>query len=249
MKKRTNKRKTTEQFIADAVAVHGDKYNYSKVEYVKNRSKVLVTCPIHGDWGIAPDNHLRGQGCPKCGWVKVSEAVQRSALNKRDWDFEQPEDYKLIPLSQGKFAKVDNEDFDRLKEINWCLSAGRYVTNLVLGYIHRFIMNAPPHLEVDHENGDGLDNRKSNLRLATKQQNQMNQRVQKIKKSSKYKGVSWDKSKSKWVSAIKKNYKRINLGRFLNEEEAAKAYDKKAIELFGEFAYLNFPELKDEYLK
>lgn len=248
MKKRTNKRKTTEQFIADAVAVHGDKYDYSKVEYVTNRAKVIVVCPEHGAWDITPDNHLRGRGCPQCSRTKISEAMQRSALNKRKWDFEQPEEYKLIPLTKGKFAKVDNEDFDRVKDINWCLSGGRYATNLVLGYIHRFIMNAPDDLEVDHENGDGLDNRRSDLRLATRPQNMANIKSRRLS-TSKYKGVSWSFSDKRWKSQIGFEGVNYNLGLFEDEKEAGMAYDRKALELFGAFTRLNFPELREHYLK
>jgi len=93
---------------------------------------------------------------------------------------------------------------------------------------------------VDHKNGNGLDNQKNNLRNCTNQQNHMNRRPKK-NCTSKFKGVCRFKKDLKWTAVIKFNRKQIYIGIFGNEEDAAKAYDKKAKELFGEFAYLNFP--------
>lgn len=161
----------------------------------------------------------------------------KSVLDKKFKGLIQPEDYKLIPLTQGKFAKVDNEDFDKVKDINWCYTHG-YVKNLNLGYLHRFINNTEQGYLTDHINGDGLDNRKSNLRNCSKITNGQNSRKRK-NTSSKLKGVSLNKNSGLYESYITKNKKRISLGYFRNEIEAAKAYDKKATELFGEFARLN----------
>lgn len=96
--------------------------------------------------------------------------------------------------------------------------------------------------EIDHINGIRHDNRIENLRAATRSTNSQNQTVQKCKKSSQYKGVSYSNAvrmKNKWVAYITLNKKRTYLGSFSSEEEAALAYNKKAIELFGEFAKLN----------
>ena len=92
-------------------------------------------------------------------------------------------------------------------------------------------------MEIDHINGNGLDYRKCNLRVCTHQQNLQNQRIQ--KGVSKFKGVCWHKASQKWMAKIKHNYKTIYLGVFNNEIDAAKSYNKKAKELFGEFARLN----------
>src|SRR5690606_31340831 len=166
--------KTIEQFIADAVAVHGNKYSYKKVEYVGNNTKVCIICPEHGEFWQRPKNHvIRKQGCPKCGRIKLEESRFLNAQKRRFEGLVQPDDYKLIPLTQGKFAKVDNEDFERVIQYNWYFD-GRYVRNNSAGHLHRFIMNAPDHLEVDHIWHDELDNRKSELRLATPSQNSGN---------------------------------------------------------------------------
>lgn len=236
-----------EEFIERAREVHGSNYYYEKVEYVNYKTKVTITCPEHGDFLQEPRRHYRGNGCPDCGWIKRRDSNIKTRNSQRDWDFEQPEDYKLIPLTQDKYAKVDNEDFERLKDINWQLTSKGYATNKVFGRMHRYIMNPPNQLDVDHKNGDRLDNRRGNLRLATPYQNRCNSQPR--IGSSRYKGVSRYNKTSKWLGRIVFNRIIIRLGLFDDEMECAKAYDKKALELWGDFAYLNFPELKEQYLK
>jgi len=109
--------------------------------------------------------------------------------------------------------------------------------------MHRLIMDPPRGYVVDHINGDGLDNRRANLRLATHAQNGRNRR--KIKKGiSKYKGVSWEESTGKWRALIHVDRKKISLGCYKDEVTAAKVYDKAAKKYHGEFARLNFPRTK-----
>jgi len=107
--------------------------------------------------------------------------------------------------------------------------------------MHREIMNAPPERLVDHRDHNGLDNRKSKLRICTRAENTRNQRLHK-RGSTEYKGVSWNKKQKIFHAYIGYKSKKIWLGRFKRAKDAAKAYDKKAIELHGEFACLNFPE-------
>jgi hypothetical protein len=154
---------------------------------------------------------------------------------------------KIIPLTQGKFAIVDAEDYNWLSRHKWCAARSRdtfYTHRGSKGRLismHRSIMRAPKGLMCDHRNHNGLDNRKSNLRLCTSAQNQYNKRPKKGC-SSKYKGVILREDRRRWRAKICFNRKRIHLGDFADAIKAALAYDDKAIELFGEFAYLNFPE-------
>jgi|SRR5690606_5995401 len=153
---------------------------------------------------------------------------------------------KEIPLTQGKVAIVDDEDFEWLSRYRWAY-------NKRLGYaqrsirkdgklaslaMHRAIMQPPPGMQVDHINGDRLDNRRCNLRIVTNQQNSFNRQPQKA--TSQYKGVGWYKPYQKWRAKIKINGKTKHLGYFDDEKEAALAYDRAARELFGEYAKTNF---------
>ncbi len=159
---------------------------------------------------------------------------------------------KFIPLTQGKFAIVDDEDYEWLMQWKWYCEkhnngfrAGRTATAKEKPYgpkgilMHRLIMGAQKGQLVDHRNHNGLDNRHNNMRLCNSSQNCANRRKNR-NCSSKYKGITWSKRKRKWIAQITHNYKNNNLGEFAVEIEAAKAYDQKAKELFGDFAYTNF---------
>ncbi len=161
-----------------------------------------------------------------------------------------------IPLTRGMIAIVDKEDHARVMALNWYAYkgyskwyAGRSVTikgerRQKLITMHNFIFGeVPKGMMVDHINGDSLDNRKCNLRLATRSQNRGNARktVQIFGRptSSKYKGVCWSKTEKKWQVQMKINNKSHRIGLFSDEIKAAEAYNKAAIAHFGEFALLN----------
>jgi hypothetical protein len=161
--------------------------------------------------------------------------------------------FRRIKLTQGKYAIVDPEDFERLNKHKWYATrckntfyAGRcYSIRNKKNYImmHREVIDPPAHLDIDHINHNGLDNREANLRPATRAQNSANKLIIKRKgSSSKYKGVNWNKRKKNWRVRICINGRRIFLGYFDDEIQAAKAYDKAAKKYHGEFASLNFPE-------
>lgn len=152
---------------------------------------------------------------------------------------------KEIKLTQGKVALVDDEDFENLNQCKWfamkhgrTFYAGRAIR--VSGKrntqsMHCLIMNGKG---IDHIDHNGLNNQKSNLRFCTSSENSMNRR-KKQNCTSIYKGVSFFKRDKIWRAEIEINYRHIRLGRFVSEVEAAQAYNKKAIELFGEFAHIN----------
>lgn len=153
---------------------------------------------------------------------------------------------KKIHLANNKgIALVDDEDYEMLIKYKWHLSINKYAsTNIKINNewkqksMHRLIMKEPIGLQIDHINHDGLNNQKNNLRIVINSQNQMNKQKRE-NCSSKFKGVYWHKGIKKWTSSICVNKKRSHLGYFKNEEEAAIAYNKKANEFFGEYAYLN----------
>lgn len=161
--------------------------------------------------------------------------------------------FKMISLTQGKFALVDAADFDWLNKYPWHAKRYDRLWYAVNSYeingrrttrrMHRMILNVPKGKQTDHRNLNGLDNRRTNLRICTHGQNNQNRRVCR-NSASQYKGVF--RSGKKWSAAIKINYKKYHLGTFANEIDAAKVYDTAALELFGEFALLNFPESENK---
>lgn len=148
---------------------------------------------------------------------------------------------KEIQLTQGKVTIVDDEDYEILNQYKWYAnfnSGNYYAMNNKLGSMHRFIAKTPKGLVTDHINHNTLDNRRDNLRVCTLQENNKN-RNKRNNTSSKYMGVTWFKVVNKWKSQIKVDKNVIYLGSFSDEKEAAIAYNKAAIQYFGEFANLN----------
>jgi len=151
---------------------------------------------------------------------------------------------KTIPLSRGKAAIVDDDDYEFLNESRWYVSefenhcyAVKAGTKRTKIFMHRVIMGALKDVFIDHINGNGLDNKRCNLRICTNSQNQQNRHT--ACGVSKHKGVHWNKKERRWYSKIKKNGKCYWLGGYKSEIAAAIAYNTAARELFGEFAYFN----------
>ncbi len=153
-----------------------------------------------------------------------------------------------IPLTQGYTATVDDEDYELVSQYVWHAHRSKVHVYVVTKpgkqaiFLHRLILDAKIGEQVDHINGDTLDNRRSNLRICTQSQNIANQKVRLDTKTG-FKGVSLSPRRNdiRYRSHIEHHGNRYHLGYFTTPEEAARAYDSKAIELHGDFAHLNFP--------
>lgn len=155
-----------------------------------------------------------------------------------------------IPLTKGKFALITESDQWVCKWLWMADGKNRYASRsaypngkhgkIVSLKMHREILKPSVGMEVDHINGNGFDNRRCNLREVTKSQNQRWSGKHCIS-SSRFKGVTWNKKNSKWVAQIHTPPRSRYIGLFEDETEAAKAYDRVALELYGEFAKINFP--------
>lgn len=135
---------------------------------------------------------------------------------------------KKIPLTQGKFALVDDGDFEELTRWKWWFDATngyacRTVWKKSKVYMHRQVLDTPKGKYTDHINHNKLDNRKHNLRICSQSINMHNSRKLTGKYST-YKGVSWNKNRKRWFAQITCNYKHINLGYFNDEKTAHSAY-------------------------
>lgn len=154
-------------------------------------------------------------------------------------------DVAYVPLSQGMEAIIDAADVPVVGGMNWCANRikgsiyavrsrfaddGRHIGLMM----HRLIMDAPAGSVVDHINGDGLDNRRENLRIATHAENLRNSRLS-CRNTSGVKGVCWDKGHKKWAAFISVSGKVHRLGRFSDKGDAARAYAEASRRLHGEF--------------
>ena len=150
---------------------------------------------------------------------------------------------KRIKLTQGKYAMVDDSDYNYLMQWKWYASGhhGKFYARRGTHSIrmHRVILPPGKGFEIDHIDRNGLNNQRNNLRLCTRAQNQANVGLSKNNKSG-FKGVYWLKASNKWAAEIKVNRKNILIGQYFCIVKAAKAYDAAAEEYFGEFAYTNF---------
>lgn len=157
---------------------------------------------------------------------------------------------KTITLSRGYITKVDDEDYERFVKFKWhtekargnlryaarCIWIGNKNTVVLL---HRLIMDNPKGKSVDHVNGDGLDNRKNNLRICSHKENIRNSKLLRSNNKSGYRGVSWESGVKKWRADITVNYRLKFLGFYKTKELAAEVYNLAAKRYFKKYANIN----------
>jgi hypothetical protein len=160
--------------------------------------------------------------------------------------------FRKIDLGESYFTIVEPRDYYQIRRFKWCVwGTGKkfYAARVMVTgpgktkimYLHRQLLNAPKGVLVDHRNRDPLNNRRQNLRFATNSENVQN-RGKRKNTTSKFIGVWFRKVNGKWESRITHKDKKIYIGCFDSEIDAAKAYDEAARKYHGEFARLNFPE-------
>lgn len=172
------------------------------------------------------------KSCGKCINVRARSGNQ----------YEFFEDYCVGKDKKGNEFIIDKEDYPLISQYTWAMQPTGHFRGCIAGrsrvLLHVFLMNPPDAMVVDHINRNPADNRKANLRICTQKQNCRNQGLSKHNTSG-LKGVSWYKKTSKWRAYIEVDGKRISLGLYFTKKEAADAYDKAALEYYGEFAWLN----------
>ena len=184
--------------------------------------------------GNQPDSYGRMKECPHavCRNYRARPLVPAG------------ENVRQIPLTGGFYAYVDAADYEWLSRWRWRACSGGYAGRYEKGkliYMHREIMRPPKGKVVDHINGNGFDNTRANMRNTTRKEN-MHNKGKHAGTVSIYKGIGRQKRTGRWYARIWFQGERLWLGYFAQEVEAARAYDYKAVEVFGEFARLNFPE-------
>lgn len=195
---------------------------------------------------VAATYYLTSGACTNCGCQRSNK--QRKAYQKFIEQNPQPVAV-AIELKAGVAAIVDAADYPAVAKHHWTAHRGNtttYARALIDGtriLLHVFLMGAKEGCTVDHANGNGLDNRRLNLRHATPSQQMRN--IHGGRGRSLYKGVSWANRQRKWVATISVDGKNRHLGYFDVEDDAARAYDAAARLHYGEFACLNFPENVD----
>ena len=153
---------------------------------------------------------------------------------------------RTVPLTQGYVALVDDPDYERVNQFKWRVRIKNERTQYAVTgdgiRMHRFILGiTDPKVQVDHDDRDGLNNQRYNLRTCTNGQNQVNKPKMRLSDTSQYKGVYWDKQRRAFRAKLVVRGRKIYCGTFTDERDAALAYDEAARKHFGDFAVCNFP--------
>jgi ribosomal protein S14 len=226
-----------ERFGALTVVCRGDDYLFRNHHF----PRFICVCDC-GNKSLVRESSLRNgaiHNCQECGRKRAGE------LNSKPErvNYEEMNGHVVCTIANGVSFLIDETDYPLVSKYCWQYNRPRnyiFMSKRPQKPLSRFLLDCPVGLEVDHINHNRLDNRRNNLRIATRAENQANVSL-KSTNTSGYKGVSFCKQTKKWRASIGKGKLQITIGRYDTREDAAKAYDIKAIELQGEFACLNYP--------
>lgn len=181
--------------------------------------------------------NLRSNHTKSCGCMRI--AAQYDSHKKYN-QYNLSGEYGIGYTSKGEEFYFDLEDYDKIKDYCWYINSDGYVISERKTMMHRVIMDCPDDKLVDHKHGDSTrnDNRKENLRICTRQENNRNRKPTLNTKSGVV-GVAWHNKNKKWVAQISISKKNIYLGSFENKEDAIKARKEAEEKYFGEFSYDN----------
>lgn len=210
---------------------------YRKLSNWKCKCECGNTVKVLGKYLL--DGHVKSCGCYR------KQVMKDKCKKYNKWEF--MNDYVIGYSDKGDSFFIDIEDYERVKDIYWFKDSKNYIRGIYNGNkvrLHRFIMNAPDDMLVDHIHGEETrnDNRKSNLRIGTNSQNQMNKNLH-PEDASYVAGVRWSNKDKKWISFIGLNNKHIYLGSFNNKEDAIKVRKEAEDKYFGEWSYNNSQNL------
>jgi hypothetical protein len=216
-------------------------------------------CGCDGKIVVVKGSYLRRGDTKSCGCLSREKTIERNkTIHKKYNDYVINDKYVIMYTTKNEPFLVDIEDFGKVKNICWSKNGAGYLTGnagdnrIVL--LHRYIMDCPDDMDVDHKHGSStkFDNRRSNLRIATKSENMRNTQKP-ITNTSGYKGVYWNKSRQLWVAQIAcginaKNGKKkcYYLGSYENIEDAIAARKEAEKKYFGEWSYDKSRELSNE---
>lgn len=192
-----------------------------------------------GNECLVTSSNLRNGSTKSCGCLNIEKIIERNKIKKLN-KYNLSNEYGIGYDCNNSEFYFDLEDYDKIKNYTWRVNENGYVETTVDNKfikLHRLLMNSPNNLHIDHINGDRSDNRKNNLRIATRSENNKNRKLNKNSTTG-IKGVCLLPS-GKYSARIQNNRNRIYIGTFDTIKQASDAYDKKAVELFGEFARLN----------
>lgn len=180
-----------------------------------------------------------------CGCLNKEVAQNQAVRNFKKYNlFKICDNYVIMYTLKKEPFYIDLEDFDKVKDICWWRRKDGYILGRVNNRtvrLHRYLMSCPEGYDVDHKNHDKSDNRRYNLRITTRSQNNMNKGLQRNNTSG-ITGVCWDNYYQKWIAQIKVNNKSIRLGGFENFDDAVKTRKEAEDKYFGEYSYDNTQE-------